>query len=86
MREMSKRRLQVVDQQHSEEMMPERKGRPKVSVYFPSQARLKECMDIIEEDFEAGRITTNELSKVFYFLFCRYERERKPKQTQETQT
>jgi hypothetical protein len=50
---------------------------PNLRIYFPSEAAMKECEELIHQDYEAGRLTTNKASQFFYFLYCRYKRERR---------
>ena len=54
----------------------ERKGLPTVKVYFPNNARLKECRDMVQSEYDAGRLQSNSVSAFFYSLYCRYARER----------
>jgi len=55
---------------------PDRKGLPTVKVYFPNRVRLKECQDLVEAEYQAGRLQSPSVSAFFYSQFCRYVRER----------
>ena len=66
--------LRVVDS--TEEPAVERKGLPAVKVYFPNAARLKEFRDMVQADYEAGKLQSNSASAFLYSLYCRYARER----------
>jgi hypothetical protein len=59
-----------------EGITPERKGMPTVKVYFPTAAKMKELNDVIEADYEAGKLTSRSASAFFFSLYCRYLRER----------
>lgn len=46
-------------------------------VYFPSEERLRKFIDLMNSEYEAGRLATKSLSALLYSLACRYERERR---------